>query len=62
MIDRDMYYPNEFMEKFLELLKAKFVKASPTTKIYISTVNPCGDWLKDKYVEATKDIDEVIEC
>lgn len=62
IIDLDIYQPNKIVEDFIQSLKAKFGKDSPTTKIYISTVNPCGDWLKDKCVEAKKDIDEVSEC
>jgi hypothetical protein len=46
MIDRDMYYPNEFVEEFLESLKSKLKKDHSPIIVYISTSNPYDHWLK----------------
>jgi hypothetical protein len=49
MIDRDIYYPNEIVEEFLELLKVKLKKNNPSIKVYISTTNPYNSWLQKLY-------------
>lgn len=49
MIDRDIYYQNETVEKFLQLLKTRLNKDCSTTKVYISTVGPTRHWLERFY-------------
>ena len=49
MIDLDLYYPNERVEKFLEQLKIKLNKNYPTTKVYISSARPNSHWLQKIY-------------
>lgn len=49
MIDRDIYYPNEIVEEFLESLKVKLKKDNHSIKVYISTANPYNSWLQKLY-------------
>ena len=46
MIDLDIYYPNEKVEMFMRQLEVRLNKPHPVTKIYISTANPYGHWIK----------------
>lgn len=49
MVDLDIYYTNQVVEEFLQLLKVKLNKDYPTTKVYISTANPYNNWLQKLY-------------
>lgn len=49
MIDLDIYCTNQAVEEFLQSLKLKLNRDYPSTKIYISTVNPHNYWLKNLY-------------
>ena len=48
MIDLDIYCPSTKVEMFMQQLKAQLNRDYPTTKVYISTVNPYNHWLKIK--------------
>ena len=49
MIDLDLYYPNERVEKFLDSLKVKLKKDYPTIKVYISSAGLNNHWLRKIY-------------
>ena len=49
MIDLDLYYSNERVEKFLDLLKVKRNKDYPSIKVYISSANTDLHWLQKIY-------------
>lgn len=49
MIDQDIYFINPRVEELLKVIKAKFKKDYPSTKIYISTANQNSSWLQKLY-------------
>ena len=50
MVDLDIYYVNNDVEMFMQLIKVKLNKDHHTTKVYISTANPYNHWLKKSYI------------
>ena len=49
MMDWDLYYPNEYVEKFLDSLKVKLKKEYPAIRVYISSVGMNDHWLQKIY-------------